>query len=765
MFLRAYLRSGLLADARTLDRSRRALLALIGGVVAAGFALHLVRDGLAAGDLAGTVLPPDALHDALEVAAGLSCLLRAAWVARDRRAWLLLGVGVSLYAVGDTLWFAWLGRLEDAPFPSLSDAFWLSFYVVAMLAIALLVRARGGVSQTTLWLDGVMGAFVVSAVGIAVLSAHGFLDVLADESAVVAAVNLAYPILDLSLLAAVVATFALTGWRPGRMWALLGTGLVLLAVADTAFIYMSAEDAVDIGLLRPMYALAMILVGVAAWQEPKPIADVDMGSVRVLALPSAFVVAATGLLGVAAFRPVSAVAVALALAALAGVVVRTGLTFRDLRAFAQTRHEALTDELTGLPNRRMLYRSIDAALAEDDDRARLGLLLVDLDRFKELNDTLGHAVGDTLLEEVGARLRDALGEAGMLARLGGDEFAALLTGPVDASTVAAAAGRLREALAAPVLLEGIALHVDASVGGALAPDHGTDISSLLRHADVAMYQAKAARTGFQLYRAAANTNTRERLALVGELRMALRQRQLVVHYQPKAALATGAVTGVEALVRWQHPERGLLAPAEFLPAAEGAGLIGPLTFYVLDEALADCARWRRRGLDLSVAVNLSALNLLDAGLPAEVEAVLARHGVPPDRLRLEVTENIVMTDPARAEEVLTVLRGLGVRVALDDFGTGHASLAYLKHLPVDELKVDRSFVTGMRDDARNAAIVRAIVDLARNLGLRVVAEGVEHADEWDDLTEYGCDEAQGYLLSRPVAAPALEALLAVRRAA
>jgi diguanylate cyclase (GGDEF)-like protein len=418
---------------------------------------------------------------------------------------------------------------------------------------------------------------------------------------------------------------------------------------------------------------------------------------------------------------------------------------------AESRRQALHDPLTGLPNRRALYERLERRLRRRRaEGGSLALLLVDLDGFKELNDTLGHQAGDHVLAELGPRLSEALPDVDLLARIGGDEFALLVPSGPDPRTATQVAERLLESVSEPFTIDGISLTVQASVGIARYPDHGLDANALVRRADVAMYQAKEAKTGWVEYEAERDDHSRARLALASDLRRAISDGELVVHYQPKADLSKGAVTSVEALVRWNHPERGLLAPGEFLAIAEHTDLIRPLTLYVLDEATRQAREWEDAGLDLSVAVNLAMGNLLDVRLPDDVAALLARRKLAPRRLILEITENMVMADPTRILEVLDRLRSLGVGLSLDDFGTGASSFAYLRELNVDELKIDRSFVTDMTRDERNAAIVRATIDLAHALGLRAVAEGVEDADTLFELKSMGADAAQGFYLSRPV---------------
>jgi len=438
----------------------------------------------------------------------------------------------------------------------------------------------------------------------------------------------------------------------------------------------------------------------------------------------------------------------------------------DLRRQArENEHLALHDPLTGLPNRSLLRdRAARAILATRREPGSVALLLLDLDRFKEINDTLGHRNGDVLLEEVGRRVCGAVRESDTVARLGGDEFGILLPQVRDADAALAVADAVRRALGEPLTLEGIALDLDASIGVALFPEHGDELETLLQHADVAVDVAKAEHTGCELYSPSRDEYSPARLALAGELRRALDRDELVLRYQPQADVSTGRVRSVEALVRWQHPQRGLIGPDEFVPLAERTGQIRELTRHVLACALRQVGVWRREGLELDVAVNLSARDLLDLELPETVAQLLAEHDVAPGRLELELTESVILSDPNRARAVLTRLDAMGVRLAIDDFGSGYSSLAYLKRLPVGTIKIDRSFVMNMAEDENDAVIVRSTIDLGRTLGLRVVAEGVETERVWRELAQLRCDRAQGYFLARPIPADELAAWLCGRSA-
>ena len=414
-------------------------------------------------------------------------------------------------------------------------------------------------------------------------------------------------------------------------------------------------------------------------------------------------------------------------------------------------HRALHDELTELPNRALFRDRVEQAIhgARRSD-THVAVMILDLDRFKEVNDTLGHRHGDLLLNEIAPRLSQALRESDTVARLGGDEFAIMLPSVPSVEASAHVAEKLCDALQAPFALQGLRLEVGASIGIACFPEHGDDVDKLLQRADVAMYRAKEVRSGHEVYTQEHDDHSPARLALAGELRQALATDGLRVHYQPKALLATGEVVGVEALVRWEHPDRGLVHPDTFIPLAEHTGLIRSLTRNVLRQTLEQARDWEAAGLDIVVSANVSAGNLLDQALPDDVAQLLSDAGVRPERLTLEITESMIMADAGRATRILQELRDMGIRLSIDDFGTGYSSLAYLRELPVTELKIDKSFVRGMAVGSQTAKIVRATVDLGRNLGLAVVAEGVETEGVWNQLGDLGCDLAQGYYIGQPM---------------
>jgi diguanylate cyclase (GGDEF)-like protein len=414
---------------------------------------------------------------------------------------------------------------------------------------------------------------------------------------------------------------------------------------------------------------------------------------------------------------------------------------------------ANTDELTGLANRERFRTQLEDRITRAGRAGEsFAVMLLDLDRFKEINDTLGHHYGDQLLRELGPRLVECVGPDGIVARMGGDEFAVLPAEQTDAPDALESYARgIIEVVQRPFEVEQMTLQVGASVGIARFPIDGDDPHTLLRRADMAMYAAKDANRGVDLYASGLDRDSRQRLSLLSDFRRALETDELVVHYQPIVDVRGAEVRGAEGLVRWEHPEHGLLPPGAFIAAVEQTGLIGPLTRHVLERSIAQCATWRTDGNDLSVAVNLSVRNLMDPDLPTQISTLLDIYGLPANALQLEITESMIMSDPERALAIVGRLSELGVRLSVDDFGTGYSSLANLKRLPIDELKIDRSFVSPMMQDESDLIIVRSTINLGHDLGLKVIAEGVEDELTLKRLATLGCDLAQGYHLSRPLA--------------
>jgi diguanylate cyclase (GGDEF)-like protein len=432
---------------------------------------------------------------------------------------------------------------------------------------------------------------------------------------------------------------------------------------------------------------------------------------------------------------------------------------RSASIYREREYQSEHDPLTGLPNRALLIQRCEAALAiARRGNAKVGLALLDLDRFKEVNDTLGHLTGDELLRQVADRLAGAVRRGDTVARLGGDEFAVLLPGAPDVAAAKDLARRIGETLGEPFVLQGFTLDLEASTGVALYPDHGSDFETLLARADVAMYQAKRLRTGVATYDPMRDVNTPDRLALLHDLRRALENGDLDLHYQPKVSFG-GSVVGFEALVRWNHPVRGPVSPEDFVGLAEHTGLMPRLTSYVIDRALRQLSEWWRAGMSVPVAVNMSLRDIHEPGFVSNLEQRLRAYDVPASALQLEITERVLLEDPERAIAVFSSLDELGVRLSLDDFGTGYSSLVMLRRVPVSELKIDRSFVTRLTEDGDDAVIVRSTVDLGHSLGLNVVAEGVEDAATWDRLAVLGCDVAQGWLIARALSPAAATAWL------
>ena len=673
-----------------------------------------------------------------------------AWRGGSRRAPAIwLGLAMLSQTAGNLLISAWLQFQTDPPAPSPADLSYFGFYVCITGAIVCLVRRDHGSFPRALWLDGALGAAGAATVLAAVLS-----PVLAatqgDPATVL--VGATYTTADLLLVAMIGGLLAVRGLRGGSMWLWMAGGLALFCAADVVYALQINAGTYEVGgSLFLWWSSGVTCIAFAIWR-PQPRETESGRSQPVLVVPTLATLTALGVLAIFSVGQ-DPVVVLLATFTLLLAVARTLVSFRQVQRLSDARRQAVTDELTGLGNRRVLFEYGRERLEAEDGTARLALILIDLDNFKEINDTFGHHAGDELLREIARRLAARMVHPDLLVRLGGDEFALLITlGLAEDGPQTAA--RMLDRLAEPLVINGARVRIDGSAGVVYHDDPGVEIADLLRRADVAMYAAKDAHSRVELYRPKLDEANRTRLETIQDLDAALVHRQFVLHYQPKIDVVTGALFGAEALVRWEHPTRGMLYPDAFLPVVEQSGLMNAVTRLVLESAVIQLASWRAAGLDISVAVNLSASDLLDESLPERIAGLLAAHGVPATALELEITESVIMIDPKRAREVLEALRGLGLRIAVDDYGTGYCALAYLRDLPIDELKIDRSFIANVTTDRRSAAIVRSTIELAHALSLKVVAEGIEDKRALAAVAAFGCDYAQGYHFSRPLPAEA-----------
>ncbi len=666
-------------------------------------------------------------------------------------------VALAALAAGLVLWVAGAMVLNasSAPqlirFPAPGEWFFLSAYIGFS---TFLVLDRAGASRASAggWLDAVIvcgGAAGLAGFLLITPLAGGFQD--RDVSLLTA---LIYPLLDLVLLLLVLGQVILRQRSGARVYLRLIVGLTMLMVADTSFLTSISSGTYGYGVLADLAWCAGFLLLVDAAGTPasgRPRSQMDAPSEARAPRPSSIPVvgaAAIALTTLTAQPPAAARPYVLvpAVATLTAVGLRLVLALRESRQMNEALRLSRTDELTGLPNRRAMNDRLSTELRHDGP---LGLLLLDLDGFKDINDTLGHTAGDSALQAIAARVQASADRRGLAVRLGGDEFAVLI-GRDDPLELVELAHQLREVVHKPVRVDGLDVAIGASVGIAIRTADTARPADLLRQADIAMYQAKASGSGAQVYDAETDEFSRERLRIAEELRTGIESGQLEVWYQPKILTATGRPHGVEALVRWRHPTQGLIPPVAFLPAARRAGLMPSLTMAVLTTVVADLSRWRTTGLQLQAAVNVAPTELLAPKVMTELFTRVRASGLADKGLIIEVTEDSFLADPARARDVIEEIRAEGLEVSIDDYGTGYSSLSYLRDLPVQELKIDRCFVAGILTNPRDRIIVKATHELARGLGLRTVAEGVEDAATVHALREIGIDVLQGYHFARPM---------------
>ncbi len=691
-------------------------------------------------------------------------VLRATTERRHRALWATAAASIVCYALAMDLWGFWLEHARHPPYPSVCDFIWWTSYALAAATIigAAGSQARRG-GSLKIWLDGLIASTATAAFAAAfvlapvVNSAQGAHEVVLNE--------LVYPLGDVVLGALLIGVVGLAGWRLDRRRVILAVGFVFLLTSDTANSIQVADGAlIANSAIQLFYMAAFTCAAIAAWQSgsgsSRMAERTDSVTWSALLVPACFTVTAPVILVYDHFSRVPLAAFLLTMVALLAAMVRLALALRDMLTVKDLQRAAFTDELTDLPNRRMFSSKLRDMVEEADrEGGSVITLMLDLDNFKQLNDTLGHDAGDELLRLVGPRLKRALHSDSLVARLGGDEFAVILppdAGPLQGViTAKSVLGSFNE----PFKVHGLVLRLTPSVGIATYPRDANSPETLLKCADVAMYEAKRSRRGYENYSADRDSYTRERLQLSGELAVALERGEIEVMFQAMADADTRMIRCAEALVRWRQPDGTLRPPIEFLEAAELAGLSRQLTRRVLTLALDNVCDWRAAGHAMSVAVNTAAADLLDESFPDEIEAALTSRGLTGEALKIEVTESSILANPTAVGAVLKRLRDLDVGIGLDDFGTGYSSLTHLRQLPVSRLKIDRSFVTNMCTEPSDAAIVYATIELAHKLNLRVVAEGVEDEATWQALLELGCDAVQGYWLNKPMESAAFRELL------
>ncbi len=686
---------------------------------------------------------------------GGSALCIASGLVRRTARWvpIILGAALMAWAFGHlTETIETLGGATP-PEVALYDGFQLSFYPLAYVALALYLRGEVRRLATLNWLDGIIAGLGATAL----CAAFTFREVasLTGKTVLATSVNLAYPVGDVLLLLLVVGGITVLSGRDRRPWLVVASGISVIVVGDTFNLFQSSASPSHLGVVlgRIAWPAAIYLISRAMWLPRVGSDPRAFQKPTGFLLPGLAAVCGLGILFVGTLQPVDGVAIGLATATLLLVGIRMASSVRTLRAVTQERQRlSVTDHLTALGNRRYLFDVLDAFFVEEaatQTHRSLAFLFIDLEHFKKINDSFGHPAGDDILRQLGLRLARSLAPGDVLARIGGDEFGAVLM-DADIDYATTVAERISASVEQPFSLDAVRAHLGANIGIALAPADACDSAGLISCADAAMYRAKLAAAPYARYEQGSD-QAGNRLGLAEELRAAIDAKELVLHYQPQLDLHTGQITSAEALVRWEHPELGLIPPIKFLPLAEEAGLMGSVTRLVLAQAVEQCAAWRAAGRDISVSVNVSATDLLDAGLTDTIAGLLEQHGQPAGSLVIEITETSVITEFERCKDVVQDLSDLGVSVSIDDFGAGFTSLAYLSSLAVGELKLDRTLITQLVSGQRrqDVELVRATAALGHALRLRVVAEGIEDAATLELLSALGCDVGQGYFIGRP----------------
>ncbi|HEY5303074.1 MAG TPA: EAL domain-containing protein [Acidimicrobiales bacterium] len=690
-------------------------------------------------------------------------LLRVRRPTTSRAAWIILAVGIVLYNVANLIYLLHDQNLSPIPSPALSDVPYLLSYVAFVVAVVLMTQHHFGRTLHSLQLDGAVAGLSLAALAALFWFNHVLV---AGGPTLQLLVRMAYPLLDLVLLVVLVSGLASSRYRPHLATLLMMAGFVFFVVGDVVYLNQQVSGTYRPGtLLDGTWVIALWLIGTAA-SAPEDRRAANRSSTSALpdsvaAVPILFALVAVATLAVAVVERSSNAAAFFAIGALCVVVLRMALTLRQVKNVEQATYVvSRVDELTNLANRRSFIEGTDELLASLTDSRQMGMILIDLDGFKEINDSLGHGCGDDLLRVVGRRFARKVGTRATIARIGGDEFAcAMVFDHFD--DLVELGNAFESALVDPISLDGVLVRVSVSIGIAIYPEHGVTQVELMRSADVAMYEAKRHHSSICLYHADFDFNSRERLAMIADLRAAIDLDQLVLHFQLTQDFHSGEIHGVEALVRWNHPTRGLIYPDDFIPIAERVGLIVPLTRVVLRKALSEMVRLDSTGHRLNMSVNISHLDLVDEKLPNYVTMLLMEFGVDSERLTLEVTESSLGEDSIRTRRSIEQLRALGVRISIDDFGVGYSSMSQLLELPIDELKIDKTFVFALESDVRARAVISSTIELGRALNVTVVAEGIETFSNHEMLRALGADIAQGYYIARPKTSEEVDEYLAL----
>lgn len=716
--------------------------------------------GLAEGFVEEICLPVAFIS--LLILATIGCTGEAMRDRHDRLAWLLLGLGVGLWTVAAASRNIFFDGTASRPIPAWIDPVFLAFYPFVFAALVLVIRGRMRRFNNLPWLDGLAGILTVVALSLTFL--HGSVQDMTGGDTAETVVLLAYPLGDLILLTLLAVVLKING--PGRdgPWLPMTIGLGFFAVADILFAIIAPSSGTVSAPLWALWMLGVLFVVISTWRDDGDVREVTPGHEQLL-FPLVFTVAIVVVLLVGQTRELLPAALVTSIAVLVIVLIRLMLAARENARLFDSRQTALTDELTGLASRRQLNERIQGIGTDSPGSAPLTVTIINLNRFKELNSALGHRAGDVLLSGVGARLHRSIARYGLLGRFGGDEFLLIAPCTPECPDPAEIAGDIHRSLAAPFNVDGLRVHIDAAVGSSGRSASEDEGSVLVRRADVAMREAKSREVPFVEFSGAERAMSRERLKMLEEFRAGLERQELVLYFQPKVRLSDRSVRSCEALVRWQHPDGGIVSPFEFLQMAESAGLMHRVTGEVISMAIEQMVAWRSQDVGLGVALNLAMPNLLDTALPADLCRRLDEAGIHPPDLTVEITENIVMSDPDRVLANLAELREVGIRISLDDFGSGNTSLSYLRQLPLDEVKMDRGLVGDMVSDKRNAAIAKAAIAITHELGLRVVAEGVEEQDTVQVLNDLDCHEIQGYVFAKPMPAAEIPAWMSAFNAA